>query len=105
MRRGSLTYQTESHVVHGRSSERDAGQGPRMGLLVVAYAYSADAPAQVGRIIVARAQMNRDLMIRELSAETGHQAFVIIGEPDIHILRDYPDGQIAVEVRGYRRIP
>ena len=75
MRRGSLTYQTESHVVHGRSSERDAGQGLRMGLLVVAYAYSADAPAQVGRIIVARAQMNRDLMIRELSAETGHQAF------------------------------
>ena len=70
-------------------------------LLVVAYAYAADAPAQVGRIIVARAQMNRDLMIRELSAETGHQAFVIIGEPDIHIIDDYPDGQIAVEVRGY----
>ena len=70
-------------------------------LLVVAYAYAADAPAQVGRIIVARAQMNRDLMIRELSAETGHQAFVIIGEPDIRIIDDYPGGQIAVEVRGY----
>ena len=39
-------------------------------LLVVAYAYAADAPATVGRIAVARAQMNRDLMIRELSAET-----------------------------------
>ena len=70
-------------------------------LLVVAYAYAADAPAQVGRITVARAQMNRDLMIRELSAETGHQAFVIIGEPDIHIIDDYPGGQMAVEVRGY----
>ena len=70
-------------------------------LLVVAYAYAADAPATVGRIKVARAQMNRDLMIRELSAETGHQAFVIVGEPDIRILDDYPDGQIAVEVRGY----
>ena len=70
-------------------------------LLVVAYAYAADAPAKVGRITVARAQMNRDLMIRELSAETGHEAFVIIGEPDIRIIDDYPGGQIAVEVRGY----
>ena len=70
-------------------------------LLVVAYAYAADAPPTVGRITVARAQMNRDLMIRELSAETGHEAFVIIGEPDIHIIDDYPDGQMAVEVRGY----
>ena len=70
-------------------------------LLVVAYAYAADAPPTVGRITVARAQMNRDLMIRELSAETGHEAFVIIGEPDIRIIDDCPDGQIAVEVRGY----
>ena len=69
-------------------------------LLVVAYAYAADAPSKVGRITVARAQMNRDLMIRELSDETGHEAFVIIGEPDIKII-DYPDNQIAVEVRGY----
>ena len=70
-------------------------------LLVVAYAYAADTPSTVGRIKVARAQMNRDLMIRELSAETGHEAFVIIGEPDIRILDDYPGGQIAVEVCGY----
>ena len=70
-------------------------------LLVVAYAYAADAPPTVGRITVARAQMNRDLMIRELSAETGHEAFVIIGEPDIRILDDYPNGQMAVEVSGY----
>ena len=70
-------------------------------LLVVAYAYAADAPPTVGRITVAKAQMNRDLMIRELSAETGHEAFVIIGEPDIRILDDYPDGQIAVEIQGY----
>ena len=70
-------------------------------LLVVAHAYAADAPAAVGRINVARAQMNRDLLIRELSAETGHEAFVIIGEPDIRILGDYPGGQMAVEVRGY----
>ena len=69
-------------------------------LLVAAYAFAADAPSKVGRITVARAQMNRDLMIRELSAETGHEAFVIIGEPDIKII-DYPNNQIAVEVRGY----
>ena len=62
-------------------------------LLAVAYAYAADAPATVGRIAVARAQMNRDLMIRELSAETGHVAFAIIGEPDIRILDDYPTGK------------
>ena len=70
-------------------------------LLVVAYAYAADAPPKVGRITVARAQMNRDLMIRELSAETGHEAFVIVGEPDIRIIDGYPGGQIAVEVLGY----
>ena len=69
-------------------------------LIVVAYAYAADVPSKVGVIDVVRAQMNRDLMIRELSAETGHQAFVIIGEPDIKII-DYPNNQIAVEVRGY----
>ena len=69
-------------------------------LLVAAYAFAADAPSHVGRITVAKAQMNRDLMIRELSDETGHEAFVIIGEPDIKII-DYPDNQIAVEVRGY----
>ena len=69
-------------------------------LLVVAYAYGADAPSKVGRITVARAQMNRDLMIRELSDETGHEAFVILGEPDIKVI-GYPDDQIAVEVRGY----
>ena len=69
-------------------------------LLAVAYAFAADAPAKVGRITVARAQMNRDLMIRELSDEAGHEAFVIIGEPDIEII-DYPHDQIAVEVRGY----
>ena len=70
-------------------------------LLVVAYMYAADAPPTVGRITVAKAQMNRDLMIRELSDETGHVAFVIIGEPDISVLDDYPDGQIAVEICGY----
>ncbi len=69
-------------------------------LLVVAYAFAADAPDKVGKFTVARTQMNRDLMIRELSDEKGHQAFVIIGEPDIKVI-DYPDNQIAVEVQGY----
>ncbi|MDE0269560.1 MAG: site-specific DNA-methyltransferase [Acidimicrobiaceae bacterium] len=70
-------------------------------LLVVAYAYGPDAPAEVGRIKVARAQINRDLMIRDLSDEPGHEAFVIIGEPDVRIINDYPKGRIAVEVLGY----
>ncbi len=70
-------------------------------LLIVAYAFAADAPPQVGRVTVARAQMNRDLMIRDLSKEPGHEAFVILGEPDIRIIADYPGGQMAVEVLGY----
>ena len=69
-------------------------------LLVVAYAFGADAPSTVGRVTVARAVMNRDVMIRELSEETGHVAFVIVGEPDIEVI-DCPDGRIAVEIRGY----
>ena len=69
-------------------------------LLVVAYAYAPDAPSEVGRFAIARAQMNRDLMIRELSDEKGHEAFVILGEPDIKII-DCPHDQIAVEVLGY----
>lgn len=70
-------------------------------LLVVAYAYGSDAPAQVGRIAIARAQMNRDLMIRELSSETDHEAFVIIGEPDVRVIDGLPGGQMAVEICGY----
>ena len=79
-------------------------------LIGVAYAYAADTPTTVGRITVARVLMNRDMMIRELSAETDHEAFVIIGEPDVRIIHDrtegrtprtHTEGRIAVEVRGY----
>ena len=63
-------------------------------------AYAPDAPTEVGRMNVARVQMNRDLMIRELAEESGHEAFVILGQPDIEVI-DYPGEQIAVEVRGY----
>ena len=69
-------------------------------LIAVAYAYAPDAPTEVGRMNVARVQMNRDLMIRELAEESGHEAFVILGQPDIEVI-DYPGEQIAVEVRGY----
>ena len=41
------------------------------------------------------------MMIRELSAETDHEAFVIIGEPDVRIIHDHTEGRMAVEVRGY----
>ena len=46
------------------------------------------------------AQMNRDLMIRDLSPEVGHEAFVIVASPDVRII-DYPGDQIAVETVGY----
>ena len=70
-------------------------------LLVVAYAFAPDAPPSVGRIAVARAQTNRDLIIRDLSDETDHEAFVILGNPDIKVIDSYPDGRISVAVTGY----
>ena len=69
-------------------------------LITAAFAFGPDAPTEVGTVQVVRAQMNRDLMIRELSAETGHEAFVIVASPDVRII-DYPNDQIAVEITGY----
>ena len=50
-------------------------------LIVAAFAFGSDAPSKVGDIEVVRAQMNRDLMIRDLSPEVGHEAFVIVASP------------------------
>ena len=69
-------------------------------LITAAFAFGSDAPTEVGPVEVVRAQMNRDLMIRELSTETGHEAFVIVASPDVRII-DCPHNQIAVEVTGY----
>ena len=52
-------------------------------LIVAAFAFGSDAPSKVGDIEVVRAQMNRDLMIRDLSPEVGHEAFVIVASPDV----------------------
>ena len=69
-------------------------------LITAAFAFGSDAPTEVGTVQVVKAQMNRDLMIRELATETDHEAFVIVASPDLRII-DYPDNQIAVEVIGY----
>ena len=69
-------------------------------LIVAAFAFGSDAPSKVGDIEVVRAQMNRDLMIRDLSPEVGHEAFVIVASPDVRVV-DYPGDQIAVEIVGY----
>ena len=69
-------------------------------LIVAAFAFGSDAPSKVGDIEVVRAQMNRDLMIRDLSPEAGHEAFVIVASPDMRVI-DYPGDQIAVEIVGY----
>ena len=69
-------------------------------LIVAAFAFGSDAPSKVGDIEVVRAQMNRDLMIRDLSPEVGHEAFVIVASPDVRIV-DYPGDQVAVEIVGY----
>ena len=85
-----------------REAAREAKESAERveAVIVVAYAYAPDAPPKVGPVTVARVQMNRDLMIRELSDESGHEAFVILGQPDIKVI-DWPGGRIAVEVRGY----
>ena len=69
-------------------------------LIVAAFAFGSDAPPRVGDIEVVRAQMNRDLMIRDLSPESGHEAFVVVASPDVRVIA-YPARQIAVEIVGY----
>ena len=59
----------------------------------------SDLP-QGADVEVARAQMNRNLMIQDLSPEVGHEAFVIVASPDVRII-DYPHDQIAVDSVGY----
>ena len=86
-----------------REAAREMASGAESAdlLLVVAYAFAPDAPHTVGRIAVAQAQMNRDLIIRDLSEETGHEAFVILGRPDIEVSDSDTDGRISVAVAGY----
>ena len=70
-------------------------------LIVVGFAFDADSSVdQIGRVKVARVNMNRDLQVGELRDAASDHAFVMVGQPDVE-LEMLPDGQMCVELLGY----
>ena len=70
-------------------------------VIVVGFEFAPDTgDEKIGRVGVVRVRMHRDLQIRDLKDDNQHRAFVILGQPDIHI-HDEPDGQVSVELLGY----
>ncbi len=70
-------------------------------VIVVAFAFEPDTSVEsIGRVKVIRAQMHRDLQIRDLKDDAAHQAFVMVGQPDIEIYEE-PGGQVSVKLFGY----
>ena len=70
-------------------------------VIVVAFAFEPDTSVEsIGRVKVMRAQMHRDLQIRDLKDDAAHQAFVMVGQPDIEIYEE-PGGQVSVKLFGY----
>ena len=70
-------------------------------LVVVGFAFDADSSVdQIGRVKVARVNMNRDLQVGELRDAASDHAFVMVGQPDVE-LEMLPDGQMCVELLGY----
>lgn len=71
-------------------------------VIVVAFAFDATATTQekVGKLAVARVQMHRDLQIGGLKPDKDHQAFVLVGQPDIEVQTD-ENGDLVVSLLGY----
>ena len=70
-------------------------------LIMVGFAFDADSSVeQIGRVKVARANMNRDLQVGDLRDTTSDHAFVMVGQPDVEV-EILPDGQMCVELLGY----
>ena len=70
-------------------------------LLVVAYAFGPDVPSKVGRVQVLRAQVYRGMQIREMPKQEKTPAFVLLGEPEVKVYEEQPDGHLSVELFGY----
>ena len=73
-------------------------------LVVIAFAFEASVRSkpfeQRGRLEIIKAQANLDLLIGNLRDNEKDSAFVMIGEPDIHIEKVAPD-LLRIEVLGY----
>lgn len=70
-------------------------------LIVVGFAFDADSSVeQIGRVKVARVNMNRDLQVGELRDAASDHAFVMVGQPDVEV-ENLADGQMCVELLGY----
>ncbi len=73
-------------------------------LVVVAFAFEASVRSkdfeQRGKLKLIKAQANRDLQIGNLKDQDSDHAFVMIGEPDVHVEPAGKD-KFTVEVLGY----
>ena len=87
------------------SARADGGTGELL-LLAVAYDFAPDCEDRYGRVHMVKVKPHRDLQIGDLKPEAAHQAFVMVGQPEIAIHEESPDPQaavprVSVEVLGY----
>ena len=87
------------------SARTDGGTGDLL-LLAVAYEFAPDCEDRYGRVRVVNIRPHRDLQIGDLKPEAAHQAFVMVGQPEIAVHEESPDPamgapRISVEVLGY----
>ena len=87
------------------SARADGSTGDLL-LLAVAYDFAPDCEDRYGRVRVVKIRPHRDLQIGDLKPEAAHQAFVMVGQPEIAVHEESPDPatdapRISVEVLGY----
>ena len=87
-------------------SARTDGGTDELLLLAVAYDFAPDCEDRYGRVRVVKIRPHRDLQIGDLKPEAAHQAFVMVGQPEIAVHEESPDPatgvpRISVEVLGY----
>ena len=88
-------------------SARTDGGTDDLLLLAVAYDFAPDCEDRYGRVRVVKIRPHRDLQIGDLKPEAAHQAFVMVGQPEIAVHEESPDPatpdvqRISVEVLGY----
>ena len=90
------------------AAEAARADGGTDGLLLfaVAYDFAPDCEDRYGRVRVIRVRPHRDLQIGDLKPEAAHQAFVMVGQPEIVVHEETPNPEsgaprVSVEVLGY----